>query len=73
MCIKEKDNKESLINSIIHPHLDAVFLTVRLKYCVTEENKTICSSRIEFIHLFNKYLLSTYSVQAVFQAVGIQC
>jgi predicted enzyme involved in methoxymalonyl-ACP biosynthesis len=34
---------EGLINSIIHPHLDAAFLSIRLKYCATEENKTICS------------------------------
>lgn len=42
MCMQENNNMEGLINSIVHPHLEA-FWPLRLKYCVTEENEAICS------------------------------
>lgn len=34
---------EDSINSIIHPHIDVAFLTIRLRYCILGENKTPCS------------------------------
>lgn len=43
MCIKESSNMEDSIKSIIHPHLDVAFLTIRLRYCILGENKTPCS------------------------------
>lgn len=36
-------NMEGSINSITHPHLDVAFLTIKLRYCIREENKTPCS------------------------------